>query len=327
MKSSKNVTSEGLWGELPVRETHKQEVITPDIIENVWRQVIEETSNSDCDYQVHRQLEYIQMPLENLHVLNTVNLRQQLLAMEDDNVLRNITVVEHESHDDIPKDSCSFTLSNIPNRKKFKNNVNISQLKPPTAQGLLKHAVTILLAHIGFDKASDYAITTLTDVADHFLRRMGLLLKVASEENNCGFPDAIEKVLVETNIGGVMGLYDYYQEYVLRHERNIKKKVEKKMEQQRQRELNVNTTKIEVDDVANSLQFDDLSELGNVYRDVPTLQLLDPNMGFTPSLDAGFQMLHSLEQDELNSLEVEENEVNANDSPNTRHQNQDFMKK
>lgn len=60
MKSSKNVTSEGLWGELPVRETHKQEVITPDIIENVWRQVMEETSNSDCDYQVHKQQEYIQ---------------------------------------------------------------------------------------------------------------------------------------------------------------------------------------------------------------------------------------------------------------------------
>jgi hypothetical protein len=61
-------------------------------------------------------------------------------------------------------------------------------LKPATAQGLLRHAVVILLAHIGFDKASDYAIATLTDVADHFLKRMGLLLKVASEEINYGFP-------------------------------------------------------------------------------------------------------------------------------------------
>ena len=66
--------------------------------------------------------------------------------------------------------------------------MNITYLKPSTAQGLLKHAVIVLLAHIGFDKASDYAIATLTDVADHFLKRIGLLLKVASEEKNYGFP-------------------------------------------------------------------------------------------------------------------------------------------
>lgn len=57
-----------------------------------------------------------------------------------------------------------------------------------TAHGLLKHAVTVLLAHIGFDKASDTAIATLTDSADFFLKRISLLLKVASEEKNYGFP-------------------------------------------------------------------------------------------------------------------------------------------
>ena len=71
-------------------------------------------------------------------------------------------------------------------RKKFKN-VKIPQLRPATAHGLLKHAVIILLAHIGYETASDYAIGTLTDVADYFLKRIALLLKVASEERNCGF--------------------------------------------------------------------------------------------------------------------------------------------
>lgn len=73
-------------------------------------------------------------------------------------------------------------------RKRFKSNVNISHLKPSTAHGLLKHAVTVLLAHIGFDRASDCAIATLTDSADFFLRRIALLLKTASEEKNYGFP-------------------------------------------------------------------------------------------------------------------------------------------
>lgn len=111
-----------------------------------------------------------------------------ILFQDEGNVLRNLTVIENESHEEMPKDQCSFTLSCRPDRERFKSNVNISHLKPSTAHGLLKHAVIVLLAHIGFDKASDYAIATLTDVADHFLRRMGLLIKVASEENNCGFP-------------------------------------------------------------------------------------------------------------------------------------------
>lgn len=56
--------------------------------------------------------------------------------------------------------------------------------------------------------------------------------------------------------------------------------------------------RIVLDEAANKLQFEEFDEFGNVYREVPTLQLLDPDMGFPPSLDAGFQMLYNLEQDE-----------------------------
>lgn len=69
-------------------------------------------------------------------------------------------------------------------------------MTPQTARNLLKHAVTTLLAHMGFENASDIAIETLIDVADHFLRRMTLLLKVATEQRDHGFP--------------VKGIYKYY---------------------------------------------------------------------------------------------------------------------
>lgn len=104
MKPSKIVSYNGLWGELPPKETEKQEVIAPEIIENIWRQVMDESNNSDCDYQMNKQPEFIQlesnifkiicklnnylklilfyrMPVGNTHILNTVNLRQQLNAM------------------------------------------------------------------------------------------------------------------------------------------------------------------------------------------------------------------------------------------------------
>ncbi|XP_032671580.1 uncharacterized protein LOC116844304 isoform X2 [Odontomachus brunneus] len=313
MKSSKNFSHGALWGELPAREMLKQEVITPDIIENVWRQVIDDSNNPDCDYRNDRQTEYLQLPMGNLHVLNTINLHQQLRTMEEGTVLGNMTTIDSKDSQNLTD---SKNLFHFPShqterfRNKFKDCSTIHHLTPQTARNLLKHSVITLLAHIGFENSSDIAIETITDVADHFLRRMTLLLKVAVEQKNHGFPDIMERVLVETSVGGVTALHDYYQEYILKFEENMKGKVEEMMERQRI-----------LDEAASKSQYE---EDNNVYHEVPTLQLLDPDMGFPPSLDAGFQMLYSLEQDELNSLEVdEEEEVNVSDSPNTTGQRSD----
>ncbi|XP_076249746.1 uncharacterized protein LOC143189027 isoform X2 [Calliopsis andreniformis] len=308
MKSAKNTGASSLWGELPARETLKQEVITPDIIENVWRQVMEDSNNTDCDFQMDRQPEYIQLPMGNLHVLNTINFHQQLRMMEEGMVLGNMTTIETQDLQDSKETQNSFNFLPVQKeRTAFKDSSTVHYLTPQTTRCILRHAVIVLLAHIGFEKSSDIAIETLMDIADHFLRRMALLMKVAYEQKDHGFPDIVERVLLETGVGGVAALHDYYQEYVLKFEENMRRKVEAMMEKQR----------MVLDEAANKLQFEELDEFGNVYREVPTLQLLDPEMGFPPSLDAGFQMLYSLEQDELNSLEVEEEEVNVSDSPST----------
>ncbi|XP_015607688.1 STAGA complex 65 subunit gamma isoform X2 [Cephus cinctus] len=254
----------------------------------------------------------------NLHVLNTINLHQHMRAMEDGTMLGNLGTIETENSTDTKEAENPFHfLPPSTEGPQFKDYISVKNLRPSTAHSLLKHAVIVLLAHTGLDSSSEIAIETLTDVADHFLRRMALLLKVASEQKEDGFPDPVERVLVEAGVGGVVALHDYYQENVLKVEENMRNKVEGMLEKQRQQELNANSTKIDLDEVANKLKFEELDEFGNMYRDVPTLQLLDPEMGFPPNLDAGFQMLHSLEQEELNSLEVEEEEVNVSDSPNT----------
>lgn len=305
-----------MWGELPARETLKQEVITPDIIENVWRQVMDDCINTDCDYQMEKQPDYIQLPMGNLHVLNTINLHQQLRMMDDGMVLGNMTTIAQNSQE--AKGSQNpFHFLSVQKENEFKDSSTVNYLTPETVRNLLRHAVIILLAHIGFEKSSDIAIETVTDIADHFLRRTTLLMKVAYEQKDHGFPDTVERVLLEAGVGGVAALHDYYQEYVLRFEETMKTKVETMMEKQR----------MVLDEAASKLQFEELDEFGNAYREVPTLQLLDPEMGFPPSLDAGFQMLYSLEQDELNSLEVEEEEVNVSDSPNMGHRVEASMDK
>ncbi|XP_011866259.1 PREDICTED: uncharacterized protein LOC105561138 [Vollenhovia emeryi] len=289
MKSNKNVSDEKPWGELePKEDVVKQEVVTPDLIETIWRQVMDDSNSTDCDYRNDRQSEYLQLPMGNLHVLNTINLHQQLRTMDEGNVLGNMTVIESQ---DSKKTSCTGLFNFLPHQSRrdtFKDSSTVHHLTPQSARNLLRHAVTTLVAHIGFENSSDVAVETLTDIADHFLRRITLLLKVASEQKDRGFPDAVERVLLETGVGGVSALHDFYQEYVLKFEENTRRKVEEAMEKQR----------MVLDEAASKLQFEELDEFGNVYRNVPTLQLLDPEMGFTPSLDAGFQMLYSLEQDE-----------------------------
>ncbi|KAL7303282.1 hypothetical protein TKK_0004476 [Trichogramma kaykai] len=314
--SPKKRENSRLWGELPPKETAEdndpeqenaiKEVFSSDVVEGIWRQVMDEYNSSDCDYQNHKQSEFIQLPAGNSHVLNTVHLQEQIKLMDEGTVLNNLTVIEDENEQSASQNNHSFSIPNSDQKTKLKNQPPGPHLKPSTVQSLLQHSVITLLAHIGFDKASDHAINTLSDIADHFLRKIGLLLKKASEETNYGFPDALQKVLVESNIGGIAALYEHYEEFVLKHEKYVKKMAERKLEEQKQLELNISKTSMDINEATNNLQFDELGEFGNVYKEIPTLQLLDPEMGFPPSLDAGFQMLHSLEQDELNSLSMEE---------------------
>lgn len=49
----------------------------------------------------------------------------------------------------------------------------------------------------------------------------------------CVNQDSVERVLLETGVGGVAALHDYYQEYVLKFEQNMRRKVEETMERQR----------------------------------------------------------------------------------------------
>lgn len=308
MKSSKSLSNGGLWGELPAREmlkyNHTQEMITPDIIENIWRQVIDDSNNSDCDYRIDKQPEYLQLPMGNSHVLNTINLHQHLRTMEEDTMLGNITTVDSKDLEHITDSKSMFHFPPLQTKRdKFKDSSTIHHLMPQTARSLLRHSVIALLAHIGFESSSDFAIETLTDIMDHFLRRMTCLFKVAVEHADQGFPDSVERVLLETGVGGVAALHNYYQEYVLKFEQNMRRKVEETMERQRTIQA------------ANKIKLEELDEFSNAYRKVPTLQLLDPKIGFPPSLNAGFQMLYSLEHDELNNLETKK-EVNVSDSPN-----------
>lgn len=50
----------------------------------------------------------------------------------------------------------------------------------------------VLLMHLGYTSSSDVALDTLTDVADNFLKKMTLLLKIASEQTDHGFPVSIQ---------------------------------------------------------------------------------------------------------------------------------------
>lgn len=53
----------------------------------------------------------------------------------------------------------------------------------------------------------------------------------------------MERVLLETGVGGIIEIHNYYQEYILKYEQKVKRKTEKILEEQKQIELNASNVK------------------------------------------------------------------------------------
>ncbi|PSN37665.1 hypothetical protein C0J52_05620 [Blattella germanica] len=127
---------------------------------------------------------------------------------------------------------------------------------------------------------SYYILDTLTDIAEEYIQKFTQLLRVTIDQEamteSTGFADAMERVFHDMGEGSMITLHEFYQ---------------------------CSTSEIDNEEDIPEIHF---PALGEGYS-ADELQ---------PSLEPGFQMLHSLEQEEqLQNLETEE-EINVSDSPN-----------
>ncbi|XP_059475697.1 STAGA complex 65 subunit gamma-like [Neocloeon triangulifer] len=87
-----------------------------------------------------------------------------------------------------------------------------------------KKAVTALVAHSGCHYAKDSVLETLTDAAKHFIFSMGLQLSHRKANQSP------ESALMETGIGTMADLLNYYEERVIVYRLNLEAAIQKLQE-------------------------------------------------------------------------------------------------
>nr|CAD7263783.1 unnamed protein product [Timema shepardi] len=182
---------------------------------------------------------------------------------------------------------------------------------------ILRKSVAAVLAHIGYELASQTVLDTLTDVADSLLNKFAVALHNAFERERLrgptGFPDIVERVFHEMGLGSILNLHDFYQTRII-HYHNILKEGCISKTQSYIGQLKVYKSLRAGEKLTTMAEAEEQD--GNVPEIHFPAQADDSVVDqLQPSLETGFQMLHSLEQEQLHNLDAGE-DIDVSDSPN-----------
>lgn len=190
--------------------------------------------------------------------------------------------LEHEATPPINflrKQYCDFSLGRGP---------VILPFTPESHKRALKQCAAIAIGHVGVSTCTDTAMNAVADALDFYMTNMCKLLRTVVDREasglKSGYPDVISKVFADLNVGN---LHEFYENRVVRYHNMIKNKCER---------LRMQCESLAITDITPQLKLEE---------EVPELHfpaVLDG--AFTPSLEPGFQMLHSLEQEQLQGLDL-----------------------
>ncbi|CAG2059810.1 unnamed protein product [Timema podura] len=167
--------------------------------------------------------------------------------------------------------------------------------------------------------ASQTALDTLTDAADSLLNKVAVALHNAFERERLrgptGFPDIVERVFHEMGLGSILNLHDFYQTRIIRYH-NFLKEGCISMTQSYIGQLKVYKSLRAGEKLSMTTMAEAEEQDGNVPEIHFPAQADDSVVDqLQPSLETGFQMLHSLEQEQLHNLDTGE-DIDVSDSPN-----------
>jgi len=99
-----------------------------------------------------------------------------------------------------------------------------------TARQLVKKSVVTLVAHAGFDSASECAVDVLTDLLQSYLRQLtGNLADARDAEmtsDGSNFPDHLERVFTEMGVGSAKSLLRFYNRDVIYRHKQLRRQAE-----------------------------------------------------------------------------------------------------
>ncbi|XP_049876657.1 uncharacterized protein LOC126374197 [Pectinophora gossypiella] len=188
--------------------------------------------------------------------------------------------LEHEATPPInflQKQYCDFSLGKGP---------VILPFTPESHKRALRHCAALAIGQVGIATCTNTALTAVADALDFYMTNMCKLMRTVADREasgvRSGFPDIISKVFAELNVGN---LHEFYENRVVRYHARMKKKCD---------DLKAQCVALAMGDIAPQLKLEE----------VPELHFPAALDAYTPSLEPGFQMLHSLEQEQLQGLDL-----------------------
>ncbi|XP_040563544.1 STAGA complex 65 subunit gamma [Lepeophtheirus salmonis] len=166
------------------------------------------------------------------------------------------------------------------------------KLTSRSTRQMLHKSVATICAFVGYETASLGALDLLTDVVAEYLRTFTKLLRDSRDreclyEQSMGFPDSLERICYDMNIGSVLQIQRYYEDSVIKYYKNILKEWKK-----RKTASSSSSTTILVG--SNSAEIilgeDDIPEIHFPSGEECT------GDHATPQYETGLQVLQSLEQ-------------------------------
>lgn len=178
----------------------------------------------------------------------------------------------------------------VPDKQDIKPTLDrdIAEVSRNEYLSLLRKSVIQISAHAGYTNAMESALSSLTETAEMFIQNISRKLRVEldrnleTNEDGNGWSDILEKVLVESGIGGVLQIQEYYENYVIKYNTRLLSQC-KELEEMYKKEMNA----------CLETGQDNIPEMHFPSSDEGAGESL-PNLA-TPTLDVGMQMLQSLE--------------------------------
>lgn len=182
---------------------------------------------------------------------------------------------------------------------------------------ILTKSICALSAHSGWDASMSETLYVFRDAVDEFLRRFtGILRVVVDQETMQGannFPDPIEQVFRTMGLGSIRDLHTYYQIQILGRIQNMESVCSELTNEylDLSDKYNMSLPSSTVWDTTMKQEISEIEEGDEGDEDVPQLHFpstSDGDLSLQPSatLRTGFEMLHSLEQQQLLSEEDHE---------------------
>ncbi|KAK3909492.1 STAGA complex 65 subunit gamma [Frankliniella fusca] len=175
---------------------------------------------------------------------------------------------------------------------------------------ILTKSISALAAHSGWDASMSETLYVFRDVVDDFLRRLTGMLRVAVDQealqggNN--FPDPVEQVFHTLGLGSIRDLHTYYQVHILGQIQRLEKICSQLSNEYMELAESYNLTLPSSSSWNNSIkqEVSEIEEGDECDDDVPQLHFpstSDGDLSLQPSatLQTGFEMLHSLERQQL----------------------------